>query len=362
MPESPATPCLILDAATLRRNIRRMSEYVAAHGLQLRPHSKTHKSLHLARMQLDAGAIGMTVAKAGEAQVLSEVCGDILMAYPAVDAARCSLLAELALTRTIRAAIDSSQAARALSAAASAASSTLGILVDIDVGMHRTGVQSPAAALELAQEVSSLPGLRLDGLMFYPGHISVPSVQQAPALQEIDAVLGETKSLWRAKGLDCRIISGGSTPTALQSHLIKNQTEIRPGTYIFNDMNCVMGGFCSLGDCAARFECTVVSTAVPGQAVIDAGTKTLTSDRCAPAPDSGHGCVVEYQLAKIVKLTEEHGQIDISACGKTPRIGERVTVIPNHICPCVNLQDRMWLREEDGSLHPLNVDARGKLS
>ena len=163
-------------------------------------------------------------------------------------------------------------------------------------------------------------------------------------------------------GLQARIVSGGSTPTAFQSHLVPEYTEIRPGTYIYNDMNTVRGGYCRLDDCAARIVCTVVSTAVPGQVVIDAGSKTLTSDRCSPAPDSGHGYVVEYPEAVITRLSEEHGQIDIRACSQRPQIGERVTVIPNHICPCVNLQDaRLVARRRQGELRELPIDARGRL-
>jgi D-serine deaminase-like pyridoxal phosphate-dependent protein len=362
MTETLNTPSLVIDGAIVRRNLKRMADYCAAHQLQLRPHTKTHKSIRLGRMQIESGAMGLTVAKVGEAQVMSQASSDVLMAYPAVDSWRCIALAELAKTKTVRVAIDSAEAAQALSDAAASAGSTIGILIDIDVGMHRTGVQSPGAALELAQIVSNKRGLRLDGLMFYPGHVGGPVEQQPAALKAIDAVLGETKSLWKTKGLECRIISGGSTPTGFQSHAMSHLTEVRPGTYIFNDMNCVAGGFAQIDDCAARIVCTVVSTAVSKQFVIDAGTKTLTSDRCGPAPESGHGRILEYPDAKIVKLTEEHGQVDVSTSPRVPKIGERVTVIPNHICPCVNLQDRVWWRESDGSLEPLNVDARGKLN
>jgi D-serine deaminase-like pyridoxal phosphate-dependent protein len=181
-------------------------------------------------------------------------------------------------------------------------------------------------------------------------------------LQLVANKLNDALNLWDNHGLPARIISGGSTPTAYTSHLIDSVNEIRPGTYIFNDMNIVRGGFCQLEDCAARVVTTVVSTAVPGQVVLDAGSKTLTSDRCGPAPDSGHGYVVEYPQAVITKLTEEHGQVDIRKCSPAPKLGERVTVIPNHICPCINLQDTIWAMHPDSSLTPLAVDARGKLS
>jgi D-serine deaminase-like pyridoxal phosphate-dependent protein len=363
MIEDLPTPFILIDGKTVRRNIARMAEYAAAHRLQLRPHTKTHKSKYLAKMQLDAGAVGLTVAKPGEAMVMAEVCGDILMAYPAVHAVPCGQLAELAGTKTIRVGLDSTFAADQLAAAAQAAGVTIGVLIDLDLGHHRTGVQSADDSVALAKHVSRTNGLRLDGVMFFPGHINMPPADQGPAMIAIDHQLDHILSLWREHGLQAGIVSGGSTPAAFQSTLLHHLTEIRPGTYIFNDMNCVHGKSATLEDCAARIIATVVSTAVPGQVVLDAGTKTLTSDRCGPAPDSGHGYIVEYPQAKIAKLNEEHAQMDVTRCDRVPRIGERVSIIPNHICPCVNLQDRVWWTEngERPRPRPLTVDARGKV-
>lgn len=356
------TPALVIDGAVVHRNINRLASYAAQHRLGIRPHTKTHKSRKLARLQLEAGAVGLTVAKAGEAEQMMQASDDLLMAYPAVDPARCQRLAEIARTKTMRVAVDSATAVKSLAAAASAAGSTIGVLVDIDVGMGRTGVATAEDALSLAQEIDRAHGLRLDGILCYPGHIGSAADQQGPLLSAVAGKLEEAIALWSKHGLEAKIVSGGSTPTAFQSHLVHPCTEIRPGTYVFNDMNTVRGGYCALDDCAARLVCTVVSDAVKNQIVIDAGTKTLTSDRCVPAPDSGHGFVVEYPDAKINRLSEEHGQVDVSRCDRRPKVGERVTVIPNHICPCVNLQDAFWWLEEDGSLQQIAVDARGKLS
>jgi len=313
-------------------------------------------------MQLEFGAGGLTVAKVGEAEVMAGICSDVLIAYPVVDQSRCRRLARLARTTQVRVAIDSAQAADALGAAVQEAGSKIGILVDLDVGFGRTGVQSPEEALRLAQYIEKTRGLRLDGIMCYPGHVWEVADQQGGPLGLIAEKLGRTLDLWRRHGLDANIVSGGSTPTAFQSHLVPQLTEIRPGTYIFNDMNTVRGGYCSLEDCAASLVCTVVSDAVPGQVVIDAGTKALTSDRCLSAPESGHGHVREYPEAVITRLSEEHGQIDVRRCANRPRIGERLTITPNHICPCINLQDTLWLRHPNGNMEPLAVDARGRLS
>jgi D-serine deaminase-like pyridoxal phosphate-dependent protein len=338
-----------------------MADYCRKHTLRLRPHTKTHKSRFIAKLQLAAGASGLTVAKVGEAQVMADVTGDVLVAYPAVNPPRTSALARLARERTIRVAIDSREAAEALSTAATEFGSTLGILVDIDVGYTRTGVQTAEDARVLARAIDRLPGLRLDGIMFFPGHITGSPDQQRPHIDRAAERLEEVLDIWRSDWIEARIISGGSTPTAFQSHHFKVLTEIRPGTYVFNGANELYGGYATLDDCAARIVCTVVSTAVPGKVVLDGGSKVFTSDRCGPRPDSGHGLVVEYPEAKIVRLTEEHAEVDVSKCKRRPAIAERVSVVPNHICPCVNLLDQFWWWE-NGAATAATVDARGQLS
>ena len=360
------TPALVLDAAKVRRNIARMADYTKAVGVANRPHTKTHKSIAIAGLQLAAGAVGLTVAKVGEAEVLALAFADrqpdILVAYPAVDPARTMRLAALARTATIRVAVDSPEAIAALSAAAREAGTTIGILVDLDVGSGRTGVPTADRLVALAEAVDRAPGLRLDGIFYYPGHVTVLPESQAAPLSLVAEKLAEAIGRFDWMGLCRGIVSGGSTPTAYQSHLIRSGTEIRPGTCVYNDLNIVRGGFGSIDDCAASVVCTVVSDAVKDQVILDGGSKTLTMDRCGPAPDSGHGLIVEYPEAFIGKLTEEHAQVDVSRCAARPRVGERLTVIPNHICPVVNLHDTAWWWEADGSLQVLPIDARGKLS
>ena len=364
--ESVATPAVVINAARVRRNIERLSAYAHAHGIDVRPHAKTHKSVEIARLQRAANAFGLTVAKVGEAEALLPSFEarepDILVAYPVVDPVRAERLADLARTGTVRVALDSLFALEAVGAVARLAGTTIGVLVDLDVGMGRTGMPTADALVTLAQAVAAAPGLRLDGIFCYPGHIWAKPAEQAAPLALVAAKLQEAIDRFDRHGLCHEVVSGGSTPTAFQSHLVPQVTEIRPGTYVFNDMNTVHGGFCTLADCAATIVCTVVSDAVAGQVVIDGGTKTFTSDRCGPAPDSGHGFIVEYPDAMITKLTEEHGQVDVSRCAKQPRVGERVSVIPNHICPCINLQDAVWWQEPDDRLRPLTIDARGRLS
>jgi len=357
-----ATPCLVVDLGRARRNVAQLAAYAAGHKLGVRPHTKTHKSKALAALQVEAGAVGLTAAKVGEAERMAEVHRDILVAYPAFDPHRAPRLARLARNATIRVAVDSGEGIDALAAAARTEGTTLGILVDLDVGLHRTGVATPKETLALAQHVDRTPGVRLDGLFCYPGHIWGTIESQPERLAAVGALLTETLDLWKGSGLAAPIVSGGSTPTAYRSHHCPGLTEIRPGTSIFNDRNTVEGGYCDWDDCAARVVCTVVSTAVPGQVVIDAGAKTLAADRCIPALDSGQGYVVDYPEAKITALSEEHGQIDVSRCPRPPRLGERLTVIPNHICPCVNLQEAFWTIGGDRPPVRSVVDTRGQLT
>ena len=359
--QSLPTPSLVIDLTRVHRNVARLADYAEAHGLRVRPHTKTHKSKRMAAIQQAAGAHGLTAAKVGEAEQFATMENDILVAYPAIDPARTSRLAQLARERTIRVAVDSLEGVSRLGEAASWAGTELGILVDLDIGLHRTGVSSPTAALGLARHVAQTPGVRLDGLFCYPGHIWGTSESQPARIAVAAGMLIETLDLLTRDGLSARIVSGGSTPTAFRSHLFSRLTEIRPGTYLFNDRNTVDGGYCDWDDCAARMLCTVVSNAVTGQVVIDAGTKTLAADRCIPNLESGYGFIPEYPDAKITALSEEHGQVDVSRCDHPPKLGERLMVIPNHICPCVNLQDGFWCIEPGSSPEQWPVDTRGLL-
>ena len=353
------TPALVIDGARVRANVQKLAEYAVKTGIKIRPHTKTHKLRRLAQMQLNAGAIGLAVAKVSEAEVLSDPGQDVLLAYPPVGEQRAERLAALARDRTMRAAIDSSVAIEVVSAAAKAGGTTVGLLVDLDTGLGRTGVSSPQATLPLAQAIDRAANVRLDGIMIYPGQVASLPEQQADELKAIDELVAEAIFLWSKHGLPAPIVSGGSTPTAYQSHFISRQTEIRPGTYVYNDMNTVRGGYCGLDDCSARVLVTVVSNAVAGQVVVDAGSKTLAADPCWTHPSAGYGHVVECPDAKITRLSEEHGQIDVTACCQKPAVGERLTLIPNHICPCVNLRDSVWWMESGEPLRQLEIDARG---
>jgi D-serine deaminase-like pyridoxal phosphate-dependent protein len=333
------TPAVVVDLDVLESNIARMAAYCRSAGFALRPHIKTHKIPEIARLQIAAGARGITVAKVGEAEVMVAAgIDDVLIAYPVIGADKARRVAALARRAKVAVALDGVESARALSGAAAEAGATVGVLVDLDVGFHRTGVPTVAATADLARAVSRMPGLRFAGLFCYPGHIRGPAEQQAPALAAVQALLAEARDALAAGGLPVEVVSSGSTPTARHSGLTPAATEIRPGTYVFNDVSYHSVGANTLDECALTVHMTVVSTAVAGQAILDGGTKTLTSDRCAGKIE-GHGHVRELPDAVIVKCNEEHGWVDVSRCSRPPKVGDRVSVIPNHVCPVVNLHD-----------------------
>src|SRR6266542_1874160 len=314
-----------------------MQEQCRAWGVELRPHVKTHKIPEIAQLQLDAGAIGITVAKVGEAEVLPG--DDVLVAYPLLKA-KLPRLRELAKTRRVKVAVDSVAVARDLQG--------IETLVEIDVGVGRCGAQSPEQAIEIAQACSDF-----QGIFYWPSWLDAAGFRAACV--KIDAVLDALS----AAGFEVKIVSGGSTPGAAKFSMITPTTEIRPGTYVFYDASSLQAKCCVEADCALRVLTTVVSTAVPGQCVIDAGSKTLSSDRTVGSGTFGH-FVGWGRPWTMRKLNEEHGYVEIDGPGGA-RVGERVWVVPSHVCATVNLHDEIWYGRRGRVEGSWKVAARGKV-
>ncbi len=354
------TPALAIDLDILESNLREMAAYCASHGIGLRPHIKTHKIPAIAKMQIRQGAGGITVAKLGEAEVMArEGLDDILIAYPVIGSSKLARL--IALARKIRVAVstDSLQVAGEISKAALNAGVKIRLLAEFDAGLHRCGVQTPGELVALAEGMARLPGGEFAGFMFYPGQIRVPPQEQVPALEQIDGQLREAQDRLYRSGIKLRVVSGGSTPSALQSHVMKTLTEIRPGTYVFNDMNTVRLGTTDLSRCALTVHVTVVSRAVKGRAVIDGGSKTFSSDPWRGSEKVGYGFCPEYPDLILESMSEEHGHLDIQACPQPPEIGERLRFIPNHVCTAVNLHNEVWGVRKEEVVERWPVEARG---
>jgi D-serine deaminase-like pyridoxal phosphate-dependent protein len=356
------TPALTIDLDILERNLQRMADYCRQHGLGLRPHTKTHKAPEVGRMQVEHGAVGLTVAKVGEAEVMAGAgLDDILIAYPIWGEEKLHRIANMALDRTILLSLDNEATAEGLSRAANAAGATVGVLVEFDVGMRRCGVEPGPAALELARKIEKMPGLNFRGLMTYPGNVWGAEDERDKSAKRVAELVDQTLEPFRKAAMEVEIVSGGSTPSAFLTHKIPGITEIRPGTYVYNDLNTFFQGVCKLEDCAARVVVTVVSTAVPGRAMIDAGSKTLSADGLGSGPRTGHGYVVEAPDAALIKLNEEHGHLDITNSTHKFHVGEVVTVIPNHVCACVNMHDEVFLVRKGQVEGTWKVAARGKV-
>lgn len=360
--EELETPAVVVDLDVLERNISTLAEYSRSHGLRLRPHTKTHKIPEIAAMQVAAGCRGLTVAKVGEAEVMSASgLDDILVHYPVLGSAKLLRLAKLARDTKITVAIDSPVTAEALADAARHMESNIHVLVEIDTGMRRCGVASPSEAEALAQKISVLGGLRFAGITTYPGHIWLQPAEQEAALKQVGEQLEAVLTRLRQSGFPCEVVSAGSTPTARNSHLVGGLTEIRPGTYVFNDRNTAGTGACTIEDCALRILVTVVSTAVGGRAIIDGGTKTFAADRYLSGSKIGFGHIVEQPDIEIGAMSEEHGHLELKDSSFRPRVGDRLSVIPNHVCPCVNLHETIHYHRAGVVEGSWTVAGRGKV-
>jgi D-serine deaminase-like pyridoxal phosphate-dependent protein len=356
------TPALVVDLDVMERNLRRVAEYAQSHGLRLRPHTKTHKSPVIGKRQLAAGAAGLTVAKVGEAEVmLAAEPPDMLVAYPVLGQAKLERLMQVAARTRVTVALDSLEAARQLSGAAHSAQVEVGVLAEFDAGMGRVGVTPGPELLDLARGIQRLDGLRFEGLTFYPGYIKSAGSEAESAIERLSRLVSSILDDFQRASIEIRIISGGSTPTLFHSHGLAGLTEIRPGTYVYNDLNTVASGACTLEDCAASVLATVVSTARPGQAIIDGGSKTFSSDRLNGSDGVTSGHVVEAPGCVFHRMNEEHGYVDITKSGRSFSVGDRLHVIPNHVCVAMNLHECVYGVRGENVEEIWKVEGRGKL-
>jgi D-serine deaminase-like pyridoxal phosphate-dependent protein len=356
------TPALLVDLDVMERNLWRVADYTHKHGLRLRPHTKTHKSPRIGRRQLDLGAAGLTVAKVGEAEVMLDAePTDMLVAYPVIGRAKLERLMAVARRTHVTVSLDSLFAAQQLSEAAQAAGVKVGVLAETDVGLGRVGVSPGAELLDLALGIERLAALSFEGIAFYPGHIKDNGEQGRKALAALGGLIQSILADFRQAGVEARIVSGGSTPSLYHSHALPGVNEIRPGTYVYNDWNTVASGGCTPDQCAAVMLVTVVSTARPGQIVVDGGSKTFSSDRSAGSVEATFGHVMEAPEAVFHKMNEEHGYVNVRQCGRKFEIGERLRVIPNHICVAVNLHERIYGIRSGEVEEVWEVAGRGKL-
>jgi D-serine deaminase-like pyridoxal phosphate-dependent protein len=354
------TPSILVDLDVLEANIRRMGELAQRAGVRLRPHAKSHKVPEIGRMQLRAGARGLCLAKASEAEVFAAAgFDDLFVAYPVVGAEKARRLLALSESVRLSVGVDSEEGARSLGDVFKGAGRKLAVHLKVDVGFHRVGVL-PGDALRLAQRVAELPGLELQGVFTHPGHAYAAETEADVARigrDEGETLVSVAREL-RTAGFDVKEVSVGSTPTARSALSVGGVTECRPGNYVYHDLSQVSLGTCGFEDCALTVLATVVSVPGPGRAVVDAGSKTLSSDPLRPRP-GGFGLVLDHQ-SRISRLSEEHGVVEV-AVGEGFHVGERVRILPNHSCVVSNLHDRIYGVRGERVEAEFAVAARGKV-
>jgi len=345
-----STPVPLIDENIVAGNIARVQAYMDKVGLSFRPHIKTHKIPDLARAQLAAGAKGINAQKISEAEVFADAgFDDILITYNVVGDEKLQRLKALNARVTLTVVADSDYTVDGL-ARTFGADEPLRVLVECDTGGGRCGVQTPEDALGLAKGIEAADGLIFAGLMTYP---------KAFEEEKAEAFLSRTVELLRQAGIPCETVSYGGSPSLFTAEKVPSATEYRAGTYIYNDRSLIRAGACTEDQCAMTVLTTVVSRPTPDRAVIDAGSKSLTSDLLG---FSDHGQVLGYPDARIVSLSEEHAVLDLSACGDDrPRIGEKLRVIPNHTCVISNLFDAVVFHRDGVVTRQVEVAARGKV-
>jgi D-serine deaminase-like pyridoxal phosphate-dependent protein len=359
------TPVLLVDLPIMERNIRSMAEFSRHAGVALRPHVKTHKTPALAHMQLSAGARGVTVAKLGEAEVMAAAgITDILVCYPIIGGPKLERLAHLARRAHVTVALDSVEAASGLSDAARRHGVRFDVYLEVDCGLKRCGLPPGEPVADLARRVSRLDGVTVAGVCTHAGH-----AMRAATVEERDAIAryeGESVVMTRerveAAGIPVREVSVGSSATVHVSGRVPGVTEIRPGTYIFYDYAQMMAGACTEADCALTVLATVVSRPSPERAILDAGSKTLSSDFFrATDRVAGYGYLKGSGDTLVARLSEEHGVVQAAAGSPRLAIGDRVEIIPNHACAALNLFDTL-VGVRDGEVEAVwPVLARGKV-
>jgi D-serine deaminase-like pyridoxal phosphate-dependent protein len=325
------TPAVTVDLDIVEANIKRAQDLLASHGVNNRPHIKTHKIPALAKMQIDAGAVGITCQKLGEVEVMADagVADDMLLTYNVLGEAKTERLAAL-IKRLKRMAVvlDNETVAKGLSEAGKRHGVDVRFLIECDTGYGRNGVQSPQAALDLARDVMKMPNMQFEGIMTFP-----------TAKPEQRQWLERALQLLQGAGIPVPVVSGGGSPAIKGVGDFPMLTEYRAGTYIYNDVMQVTTGAVTWDDCAMKVRATVVSRPTDDRAVLDTGSKVMTYEQYFA---KGYGRIVEYPDAEITGFSEEHGMVNLSASAKKPKVGEVVNVIPNHCCVVTNMMDEIY--------------------
>jgi D-serine deaminase-like pyridoxal phosphate-dependent protein len=354
------TPEVLLDLGVVRRNIARMADIAKEATLKLRPHTKTHKSPEIAKWQLEAGARGITVAKLGEAEVMVEHgMDDLLIAYPVVGEKKLERLAKLHQRAKLIVSTDSVEGAEGLHQVGERTGRAVDVYIEVDTGLGRCGHKAGQETIDVVKQMRHLSGIRVVGVMTHEGHswMTTERLGRENILRETTSALAETAKELRALGFPCTEVSIGATPTAFHAKAATDATEMRPGTYVFNDANVLAHGFITREDCAVTVLATVVGQPAKDRVILDVGSKTLSQD--GAVGNNFKGVIINKPTWQLVKLTEEHAIVHVPENEKVT-IAERVRIIPNHVCVVTNLIDQFVTVRGEEIVGTLQVEARGR--
>ncbi len=357
------TPVAVVDLDIMEKNISDMAAFARDAGVQLRPHIKTHKVSEITRKQLEAGAAGITCAKLDEAEIMAETAGaeDVFIANLIVGDEKIRRLLNLAERIRVSVGVDSVAVGQPISDAARQRGSEIPALIKIDVGLERTGVPYGEPAVELAKKIGKMPGLGFSGIYTHEGQVygAEGSEHVYQLARQAGQKMVQTAQMIRDAGIEIDTVSVGATPSAKMTCLVSGVTETRPGTYVFNDFFQIRLGAAEEQDCAMTVLATVISVPTPDRAVIDAGTKSFFSDKSAAF--GVYGLVKGMPHVALVRAYEEHGVLKVDPSAGKLRVGDKLEIIPNHVCPAVNLFDELVGVRDDVVAATWNVVARGKL-
>lgn len=359
LPEGLDTPEVVVDLDRVDANIDRMQQLLDRRGVDLRPHAKTHRSPYVAQLQLEAGAVGITVAVLGEAEVMADAgIEDVFVAYPVwAVGEKARRLRDLAGRVRLAVGVDSVEGARQLGRALDGGQARPEVLIEIDSGEQRTGTDADRV-IEVARALVEAD-LELRGVFTHGGHSYRGPDRVAGAATDEESALEASVARLHDAGFDVPVVSAGSTPTSVASSA-DPITEERPGTYVFGDRQQANLGGSDPSSLALAVAATVVSTSVPGRCVLDGGAKALAKDK--PGWLAGHGVVPQLPGAVIDAVYDHHAVLDLPPDLSSPRVGEVVAVVPNHVCPVVNLTDELVLTRGGVVVEHLPVLARGRTS
>ena len=366
IPEDVETPSLVVDLARVRVNLEDMATFADSVGVALYPHVKTHRTVEFARMQVDAGAAGLCVAKLSEAEVFVDAgFTDLVMAYPIAGEDKHRRAMRLGERAKLRLSVDSLEGARAFSGSLVKSGAAADVLLEVDTGFLRSGAD-PEMAPGMAREIAGLPGIRFRGIITHEGQAA--GGENRAAIETAAVAAGEimvrVAAEIRAMSIDVDTVSVGSTSTAKATTTVSGITELRPGIYAFNDYGQVIAGTVGVDRCAARVVATVVSHAAPDRAIVDAGSKSLGQDLLGiwfrdAAP--GHGLVIGHPGWRLISVSEEHGWLRWDRDGPpTPLdVGVRVQILPNHICSAFHVLGESVIIDEGEHVDTWVATARG---